>query len=285
MAGQLLLVTFAALPAFGNLRTNIEANIPSLNDGSSEYDFVMDNLGEGEDFLTQEDILEDIELSKKNQALSNSVWEELDEDLYKNYVLPFRVATERPSKWRAQFHERFWPQVKGMSKAEAVKHLNKEAFSYLGVSYKKEYEGHKPDQNPFESQNLHYASCTGLSIILVCACRSVGIPARLVMTPAWVTSSDPGDCKSGLSGADENHSWVEVNIDGRWHYIGASEESELDKTWFTEQAGRARPATETDWKHSIYAVEFSKTNLWKVPAPWDTSKSVQVVEVVHRYKK
>eukprot|EP00954_Amorphochlora_amoebiformis_P002717 213471-Amorphochlora_amoeboformis.AAC.1 len=73
------------------------------------------------------------------------------------------------------------------------------------------------------------------------------------MTPAWVTptlyipshsptnptlqvtGSTKEERKSGLTGENQNHSWVEVKINGKWHYIGASEESEFDKTWFTAQ--------------------------------------------------
>jgi hypothetical protein len=37
-----------------------------------------------------------------------------------------------------------------------------------------------PNQNVSESYKLGKSSCTGLSIILVNACRSVGIPSRCV---------------------------------------------------------------------------------------------------------
>jgi hypothetical protein len=39
---------------------------------------------------------------------------------------------------------------------------------------------------------------------------------------------------------DDNHAWVEVWVDGRWHYLGACEpEPELDVAWFTAPAKRA----------------------------------------------
>ena len=53
-----------------------------------------------------------------------------------------------------------------------------------------------------------YASCTGVSIVLIDALRSVGIPARLAGTPAW-----HGDAANG------NHNWVEI-------WIGQSDEGE-----------------------------------------------------------
>ena len=33
------------------------------------------------------------------------------------------------------------------------------------------------------------ATCTGLSILLVDACRSVGVPARIAGTPLWSNNS------------------------------------------------------------------------------------------------
>ena len=49
------------------------------------------------------------------------------------------------------------------------------------------------------------ASCTGLSILLVDALRSVGIPARFAGTASW--HDDRG-----------NHSWTEVRLDDGWHF-------------------------------------------------------------------
>jgi hypothetical protein len=71
------------------------------------------------------------------------------------------------------------------------------------------------------------ASCTGLSILLIDACRSVGIPARLVGTPMWADNRG-------------NHTWVEI-WDGGWHFIGAAEPDPkgLDHAWFEHDASQA----------------------------------------------
>jgi transglutaminase-like putative cysteine protease len=55
--------------------------------------------------------------------------------------------------------------------------------------------------DPMSIISYGYSSCTGLAILLICALRSVGIPARLVGTPAWHGNVDEG-----------NHSWVEVYV-------------------------------------------------------------------------
>lgn len=65
-----------------------------------------------------------------------------------------------------------------------------------------------------------WGRCGEQSVFTVTALRAVGIPARQCYTPRWVHT-------------DSNHAWVEAWIDGKWHYMGASEpEAELDVAWF-----------------------------------------------------
>ncbi len=112
------------------------------------------------------------------------------------------------------------------------------------------------------------ASCTGLSILLVDACRSVGIPARLAGTPMWSN-------KSG------NHTWVEV-WDNGWHFIGASEPDAqgLDHAWFEHNASEA---VENIASNAIYAVSFKKTGL-AFPLDWASEINwVSAVNVTARY--
>ena len=131
--------------------------------------------------------------------------------------------------------------VKGCkTPGEAAQLLNKELFRQFGVKYSTQRR--KANQSPSESIEQGLASCTGLSILLVDACRSVNVPARLVGVPSWTT-------KRG------NHTWVEVWDDGNWHFTGAAEydAAGLDKAWFV---GDASKADKTSRRHSIYAISF-----------------------------
>ena len=110
--------------------------------------------------------------------------------------------------------------------------LNRSVFPKLKVSYSTQRK--KPHQSPSESIEQGKASCTGLSIILSDACRSVGIPARLVGTPLWTNNSG-------------NHTWVEIWDDG-WHFTGACEPTPRASTaagsWATPpRPRRTRPIT------------------------------------------
>src|SRR2546430_17325083 len=120
--------------------------------------------------------------------------------------------------------------------------LNRAVFPRHKVGYST--ARNKPHQSPRESIASGKASCTGLSILLSDACRSVGVPARLVGTPLW--ANKPG-----------NHTWVEI-WDGDWHFTGACEADPkgLDRGWFT---GNASQAKKDDPRHAIYAASFKKS--------------------------
>ena len=114
------------------------------------------------------------------------------------------------------------------------------------------------------------ASCSGLTVILVDACRSVGVPARFVGTPLWTN-------KSG------NHSWAEVWDQG-WHFTGACEPAgdDLDRAWFV---GRAATADRNHLLHSIYAVSYKKTPQF-FPMVWSQEdRSISAVNVSDYYTR
>jgi len=157
-------------------------------------------------------------------------------------VLPYANLNERRDAWRKDFFERFMPLVKDADSAsEAAEILNREVFKTLNVSYHATKRP-KPDQSPHESMEVGFASCTGLSVLLVDACRAVGVPARVVGTPLWADGSG-------------NHTWVEV-WDGRWKSIGAAEPGVWDGGWFMGQAAKA---VADDPARAIYAASFART--------------------------
>jgi hypothetical protein len=126
----------------------------------------------------------------------------------------------------------------------------------------------RPDQSPDETIETGTASCTGLAILLIDACRSVGVPARFVGIPSW---PDRGG----------NHSWVEI-WDNGWHFTGAAEPTgeELNRAWFTDRAASAKADNP---RHAIYAVSFKRTPL-RFPIIWNRRAStIYAVNVTSRY--
>ena len=190
-------------------------------------------------------------------------------EIFLNNVLPYTCIDERRDSWRKDFYERFQPLVQDIESPErAAAILNQKIFAMLDVRYSTQRP--KANQSPYESTEAKLASCTGLSVILIDACRSVGIPARFVGTPLW----------SDQSG---NHSWVEVWGNG-WHFTGAAEPAgdELDKAWFV---GRAAKAQRDDPRHAIYATSFKKSPL-HFPLVWNRrNRDVYAVNVTDRYTR
>jgi len=227
-------------------------NMPNADAASLKSDFLLENLA----------------LAYK--VRNESAWgKELPDDVFLNDVLPYANINERRDSWRKEFLERFWPIVKDVkTPGLAGARLNQAIFKELNVKYSTKRR--RADQGPRESMESGLASCTGLSILLIDACRACGVPARFVGTPLWTD-------KSG------NHSWVEI-WDNGWHFTGAAEANgdELDKAWFTDRASTAQVAAPD---HSIYAVSFRKTPL-NFPMVWDRdNKDVFAINVTERYLK
>ncbi len=194
---------------------------------------------------------------------------DIPEDLFFNDVLPYANVDEKRDAWRQEMLDLCTPMVNGCkTPTEVAMALNGQLFKKVKVGYSTQRK--KPNQSPAESMETGKASCTGLSILLVDACRAVGVPARVVGTPLWAN-------KSG------NHTWVEI-WDKDWKFTGACEPDPtgLNRGWFV---GNASEAKKDDPKHAIYAASYkpADTHFPLVWARGDTS--VHAVNVTDRYAK
>lgn len=218
----------------------------------------------GRDFL-----MTNLDLALK--AKKEFSWaKKVPDGIFLNDVLPYASLDETREDWRAFFYPKCKDLVKGAkTPTEAAQAINKGIFNLIKVHYN---TGRKaPNQSPAESIKLGKATCTGLSIILVDACRSVGIPARIVGTALWFN-------KRG------NHTWVEIYDDGTWYFTGADEYDAkgFNRGWFT---GDASKAIEDQWQHAIWATSWKKTGS-NFPMVWDIrNKEVSGVNVTSRYVK
>lgn len=257
-----------ALARAGENRTELKR---ALDEAPAEHraamEFLVANMPDRDlQELTAAFLLENVRLAY--QAVGDSPWKEkLPQDVFFNNVLPYASINERRDAWRADFQKQFRPLIaEANSPGAAAAILNQQIFPLLKVKYSTQRP--KADQSPYESIRAGTASCTGLSVMLIDACRSVGVPARFVGTPLWSN-------KSG------NHSWVEIWDDG-WHFTGAAEPSgsDLDKAWFID---RAATAQRDHPLHAIYAVSFQRTPL-TFPLVWDRDIDyIHAVNVSDRY--
>ncbi|MCK6500279.1 MAG: hypothetical protein L6Q38_12470, partial [Nitrospira sp.] len=204
------------------------------------------------------------------QARSEFPWaREVPVDLFHNDVLPYAVFDETREPWRAGMLEKARALVKDAKTAsEAAQALNRDLFKLINVHYN---TGRKrPNQSPGESIAINKATCTGLAIILVDACRAVGIPARGVGTPMWTNERG-------------NHTWVEI-WDGDWHFTGADEfdAQGLNRGWFVADAAKAKADVP---RYSIYATSWKRDGV-TFPLVWARrSTEVAAVNVTARYAR
>jgi hypothetical protein len=194
---------------------------------------------------------------------------DVPEELFFNDVLPFANVDEQRDAWRQELYDLCKPLVKDCkTPGEVAMALNGQVFKKVKVGYSTQRK--KPNQSLAESTATGKASCTGLSIILVDACRAVGVPARVVGTPRWADESG-------------NHTWVEV-WDTDWKFTGACEPdpSGLNRGWFVGKAGEAK---KDDPKYGIFAASYKPADT-HFPLVWATGdKSVHAVNVTARYAK
>ncbi len=207
-------------------------------------------------------------VAQAHSDLASAPWsKQIPREIFLNDILPYASLNERRDDSRAKLREVAAPLVKDCTTpSEAAQVLNRSIFKKVNVRYSTKRK--KAAQSAMESMEGGLASCSGLSILLVEACRSVGIPARVVGTPMW----------TNMHG---NHTWVEI-WDGDWHFTGAAEPDAkgLDRGWFK---GDASKADDTKPEHRIYASSFKKTGL-AFPLVWDLSiQWVPAVNVTARY--
>ena len=239
----------------GNNSKELLRAVSQLSDEKADaLIFLIKNMPERDlKNLTADYLVENVNYAFK--ARKDSEWaSKVPKDIFLNDVLPYASINERRDRWRKDFYSRFSPLVKKCkSLEEAAQILNKEMWKMINVRYHARKRP-KPDQSPYESIDAGFASCTGLSVLLIDACRSVGVPARFVGTPMWAK-------KRG------NHSWVEVWNGEGWKFTGACEYSSagLGHAWFK---GDASKAIKDDPRHAIYASSWKKTDT-KFPLIWD----------------
>jgi hypothetical protein len=144
------------------------------------------------------------------------------EDLFRHFVLPVRVNNENLDSSRWVFFEELKDRIRNLPMKEAVLEVNHwchERVTYRGSDAR--------TSSPLATVRTAWGRCGEESTFTVAALRSVCIPARQCYTPRWAHS-------------DDNHAWVEVWVDGQWHFIGACEpEAGLDLAWFAGPAKRA----------------------------------------------
>lgn len=147
---------------------------------------------------------------------------DIPEREFRHFVLPLRVNNESLDDFRTVYADTLCRRVQGMSLAEAALEIN---------HWCHEQATYQPSDGrtsaPMATVRRGVGRCGEESVLTVAALRAAGIPARQVYTPRWAHT-------------DDNHAWVEVWVDGKWHFMGACEPAAtLDDAWFNAPVSRA----------------------------------------------
>ncbi len=264
--------------------SNLENSL--IRSGTRRYDWenlLASTSGLSQDYLTY--LLtympqDDLASLPTNLLLENVKYAELvrhetpcsmvvPEDIFNNYVLPYACLDETRISWRPFFYEQFQELARRSASIEdAVLTLNRLAFDQLEVEYHPTKRPHN-NMNHKESMACGYASCTGLAILMVSACRAVGIPARIAGIPSWPDGTG-------------NHNWFEVWDFGEWHFLGASEPGEYDLTWFNDKVRSLDP--DPPQENRIYATRYDTDNVY-FPLAWDAeSHAINAIDRTSFYQ-
>ncbi|MBR5075562.1 MAG: transglutaminase domain-containing protein [Bacteroidales bacterium] len=161
-----------------------------------------------------------------NVAKTLQVRKEMDWNIpereFRHFVLPLRVNNETLDDFRTVYADTLCRRVKGLSLADAALEIN---------HWCHEQATYRPSDGrtsaPMATVRRGTGRCGEESVLTVAALRAAGIPARQVYTPRWAHT-------------DDNHAWVEVWVDGEWHFMGACEPAPtLDNAWFNGPVSRA----------------------------------------------
>lgn len=153
----------------------------------------------------------------------NVTWcTDLQEDLFLHYVLYYRINKEKITSCRPFFYQQLKERIVGKTLQEAVLEINywcAEQATYAASDAR--------TLCPMSVYQSGTGRCGEESTFTVSVLRSMGIAARQVYVPWWAH-------------CDDNHAWVEVYVDGKWHFLGACEPEEvLDRGWFLGASSRA----------------------------------------------
>ena len=147
---------------------------------------------------------------------------QIPEDKFLHFVLPIRVNNENLDSFRLVYYAELKARINGLTMREAALEINHwchEKVNYRGTDSR--------TSAPMSTIKKAFGRCGEESTFTVTAMRTADIPSRQVYTPRWAHT-------------DDNHAWVEVWIDGKWHYMGACEpDVDLDRGWFSEPSQHA----------------------------------------------
>lgn len=179
----------SSLVRAGENRSELEKALETLP--SWEMEFLIQSARQYDLVnLTSEQLVENIVYARKVRNLPY-LDGKLDEEIWKNWVLPYRVLEEDLCLWRKAFYE----QLHGTLKDErTTKEVAESVLKWLWetneageprIKVSGGSGGENRNKSPVQILATGRETCRGMNLLNVYLLRSVGIPARHCIFPWW----------------------------------------------------------------------------------------------------
>lgn len=153
------------------------------------------------DILSSEFIRDNIEYATR--TWQHTPWhKEMGEEVFLNYVLPYRVMDEPPSciGWRDSLYNRYHNVIEGIKDV-------KTAFGKVHKYILNEFQIHDIGDYPYllsavDAMHMRTGRCINQSAYMVAVMRSLGIPATLDLIYEWSNFSTNGHAWAALVTAE-----------------------------------------------------------------------------------
>ncbi|MCL2290976.1 MAG: transglutaminase-like domain-containing protein [Bacteroidetes bacterium] len=190
----------------------------------------------------------------------------IPEDIFRHFVLVYRVNNEDLDTARMVIFNELKDRIRDMSMYDAALEINH--WCHEKVTYR---PSDRRTSSPLATIRTGFGRCGEESTLTVTAMRAMGIPARQIYTPRWAHTNS-------------NHAWVEVWVNGNWHFLGACEpDPELDMGWFALPVTRAMMVhTNVFGKSGDFGERTLETELYSVvnlTSNYTNTKKIKVIVV------
>lgn len=189
----------------------------------------------------------------------NTLWsKEIGEEVFLNFVLPYRVKDEPPSciGWRDSLYRRYHPLIEGVNDVKA-------AFGRIHKHILKEFPIHDIGDFPYilsatDASKMKTGRCINQSAYIVAVMRALGIPSALDVINNWANYSMQG------------HSWASLIINDTTYTVNrddsvAKQYNDIDASIF-----HIKDTLERDYIHDT---SFKKriSKIWRNTYSWAKS--------------
>lgn len=173
-----------ALKHAGGNRSELESGLREVNGNDTEYLIAHASQYDLVN-LTTAQIIENVTYARKVHVALPYLGAKLNEELWRDWVLPHRVVDEDLCLWRKDLYEQMQPVVAGKkSVREVVEAVHGWLMEGDADAPARLVFGHSENRckTPMQMLKIGKGACGDLSMMMVYLLRAVGIPARHCLT-------------------------------------------------------------------------------------------------------